>query len=115
MKIFAKLCAFVVAVTAVSFAASGCATPDVGHMAGSIMFEYGQEGRVVAHDGKVSSAKTGKATQESLLGWIGSGDSSIEAARNNAEGGINRISHMDYHASHLLGLIGDCTTIVYGD
>lgn len=113
MKLFAKLFATLICVTAVSFAANGCAVPDVGHLPGSIMFEVGHEGWVVAHDGKVSSAKTGKGTQDSILGWIAGGDSSLEAARTDGE--INRISHVDYHASHILGLIGDCTTIVYGD
>ena len=96
-----------------SFVANGCAVPDVGHIAGSIMLDVGHDGYVVAHDGKVSSTKTGKATQESILGWITSGDSSLEAARTNGE--LTRISHVDWHGSHILGIIGDCTTITYGD
>ena len=79
---------------------------------GSIMFDVGHEGWVVAEDGKVHAEKTGKGTQSSILGWITSGDSSIEASRNQGE--ITHISHMDYHASHILGIIGDCTLIVYG-
>ena len=113
MKLFAKLFATLVCVTAVSFAATGCAVPDIGHLPGSIMLEVGHEGVVVAHDGKVSSAKTGKGTQSSILGWITSGDSSLEAARTDGE--INQISHVDYHATHILGIIGDATTNVYGD
>lgn len=97
----------------VAAAATGCANPDIGHLPGSIMLDVGHEGWVVAHDGKVSSTKSGKGTQDSILGWITGGDSSIEAARTDGE--INKISHIDYHASSLLGLIGDVTTIVYGE
>lgn len=103
------------AVVAGFFAAqvSGCATPDRMHLPGSIMLDVGHEGWVVAEDGKVSSAKTGKGTQSSILGWICTGDSSIEASRKQGE--ITRVSHVDYHSSSLLGLIGDCTLICYGD
>lgn len=112
-KLFAKLTAIVFCLATVSFAASGCAVPDTTHLPGSIMLDVGHEGMVVAEDGKVSSAKTGKGTQSSILGWITSGDASIEAARKDGE--ISKISHIDYHASHILGIIGDCTTIVYGE
>lgn len=97
----------------VAFVASGCAVPDKTHLPGCIMLDVGHDGYVVAEDGKVSSTKTGKAMQDSLLGWITGGDSSIEAARTDGE--INKISHVDWHSTSLLGLIGDCTTIVYGD
>ena len=108
-----KLLATLVCLATIGFVANGCAVPDRTHISGSLMFDVGHEGWVVAHDGKVSSAKTGKGTQSSILGIINGGDSSIEAARNQGE--INKISHIDYHASHILGIIGDCTTIVYGD
>ena len=58
-KLFAKLTAIVFCLATVSFAASGCATPDKSHMAGSIMFDVGHEGWVVAHDGKVSEVTLG--------------------------------------------------------
>ena len=92
---------------------SGCAVPDKTHLPGSLMLDVGHEGWVVAENGQVTSTKVGKGTQESILGWITSGDSSLEAARKQGE--IARISHVDYHASSLLGLMGDCTTIVYGE
>lgn len=107
-----KLFNFVLGLTFASFVAAGCAVPDKSHIQGCIMLDVGHEGHVVAHDGKVNSTKTGKGTQSSILGWITTGDASIEAARTAGE--VNQISHIDYHASHILGLIGDCTTIVYG-
>jgi hypothetical protein len=113
VKLFAKLSALLFAVSAVSYAATGCAVPDKTHLPGSLFFDVGHEGWVVAHDGKVSSTKSGKGTQSSILGVINGGDSSIEAARK--DGDINKISHIDYHGSHILGIIGDQTLIVYGE
>lgn len=109
---YIKVLITVLCLSFVSFFADGCAVPDKGHLQGSIMLDVGHDGYVVAHDGKVASDKTGKATQSSILGWITSGDSSLEAARKQGE--LTRISHVDWHASHILGIIGDCTTIVYG-
>tara|TARA_R110002072_G_C7807790_1_gene522185 strand:+ start:369 stop:710 length:342 start_codon:yes stop_codon:yes gene_type:complete len=109
-----KLFNFVLGLTFASFVAAGCAVPDKSHIQGCLMLDVGHEGRVVAHDGKVNSTKSNRGTQSSILGWITSGDSSIEAARGPEGEKINQISHIDYHASHILGLIGDCTTIVYG-
>jgi hypothetical protein len=97
----------------VGFQASGCAVPNTTHLPGSLMLDVGHEGWVVAEDGKVASTKSGKGTQESILGWVTSGDASFEAARKNGE--LVRISHMDYHASHILGIIGECSVICYGE
>ncbi|MGE0712499.1 MAG: TRL domain-containing protein [Planctomycetota bacterium] len=110
---YSKLINFLACLTVASFVTAGCAVPNTTHLPGSIMFDVGHEGWVVAHDGKVSATKTGKSTQSSILGWITSGSSAIEDARKQGE--INKISHMDYHASHILGIIGDCTLIVYGE
>ncbi len=110
--VYVKLILATCVLSVVSFFANGCAVPDKTHLPGSIMFDVGHEGWVIAEDGKVHAEKTGKGTQSSILGWITSGDSSIEASRNQGE--ITHISHMDYHASHILGIIGDCTLIVYG-
>ena len=93
--------------------ATGCAVPDTTHMPGSILLDVGHDGYVVVDDGNVSAAtKVGKATQESILGWITNGDSSIEAARK--DGGIGTITHVDWHGYSILGIVGNVTTMVYG-
>jgi hypothetical protein len=111
--VYSKLFSFIGCLTIASFVTAGCAVPDTSHLPGSIMLNVGHEGWITAHDGKVSSTKTGKGTQGSILGWITDGDSSIEASRQAGE--ITKISHCDYQASHILGIIGDCTLIVYGE
>lgn len=110
---YSKLINFLAVLTVASFVTAGCAVPDTTHLPGSIMFDVGHEGWVVAEDGKISSTKTGKSTQDSILGWISGGSTAINDAATAGE--ITKISHMDYHASHILGLIGDCTLIVYGE
>lgn len=108
-----KLFGFVALAAFIGAQTTGCAVPNTTHIPGCIMLDVGHEGWISAEDGKVVSTKTGKGTQSSILGWITTGDASIEAARKNGE--LTRISHVDYHASHILGIIGDCTTIAYGE
>lgn len=57
--------------------------------------------------------KTGTATATSILGLVGQGDASIEAAAK--AGGITKISHVDYHSTNILGIYATFTTTVYGD
>lgn len=57
--------------------------------------------------------KVGTSTATSILGIIGTGDASIEAAAKAA--GIKKISHVDYEASNILGIYAKHTTIVYGE
>jgi hypothetical protein len=59
------------------------------------------------------SAKVGEASASSILGWVGTGDCSIEAAMK--AGGITKVHHVDYHATRILGLFATYTTIVYGE
>ena len=108
-----KLLSFVAIATFVGAQATGCAVPNTTHIAGSFFLDVGHEGWVIAEDGKVASTKTGKGSQNGILGIATTGDASIEAARH--AGGLTRVSHIDYHASHILGIIGECTVITYGE
>ena len=58
-------------------------------------------------------SKVGKSPATSILGAIGTGDASIEAAAKSA--GIKKISHVDYEGSNILGIYAKHTTIVYGE
>ncbi len=60
----------------------------------------------------VKATKKGVAESESILGLVATGDSSIQAAMKN--GGITRISHVDWEAKNILGIIGKYKTVVYG-
>jgi len=56
---------------------------------------------------------TGTAMAETWLGAWAEGDASINAAAQN--GGINSISHWDYHAKAIWFIHGRFETYVYGD
>jgi hypothetical protein len=47
------------------------------------------------------------------LGWIGTGDASAATAAKN--GGISKISSVDYHTKSILGLWAESCTKVSGD
>ena len=64
-------------------------------------------------DNSVRSLKKGTATSNSVLGLVAQGDCSIEAACKN--GGITKISHVDWKVKSFLGILGEYTTIVYGE
>jgi hypothetical protein len=59
------------------------------------------------------SMKKGEASTENILGWIMTGDASIQEAASN--GGIKEIRYMDYKFKNILGIYAKFTTIVYGE
>ena len=64
-------------------------------------------------DNSVKSSKVGTAMSQSYLGIIAVGDSSIQTACKN--GGITKISHVDWKVHNILGFVGEYTTTVYGE
>lgn len=94
----------------VSFAATGCASA-ASPVNGGIWMDV--TGPVQANGDMVSSTKVGKATAGSILGWIATGDCSINAAAS--AGQITKISHVDHHSWAVLGILSEYTTIVYGE
>lgn len=70
------------------------------------------QGPVIATD-LANSSRIGTATCYSLLGLVGVGDASIQAAARN--GNITRIHHVDHESQVILGLYAKFTTIVYGE
>ncbi len=57
-------------------------------------------------------SKMGQATSTGII-CVATGDSSIKTAAAN--GGISKISHVDYHVTSVLGLYVKTTVTVYGD
>lgn len=57
--------------------------------------------------------KVGQASATSILGIVGTGDASIQAAAKKA--GITKISHVDESATSVLGIYAKYTTTVYGE
>ena len=92
----------------VSIMASGCATLQP---VGTFYTEVSLPGPI--GDGSADYSKVGKAMAKSYLTLIATGDASIEAAAKN--GGITDIKYVDYSVKNILGIIGEYTTVVYGD
>jgi hypothetical protein len=57
--------------------------------------------------------KVGRATAKSYVGLVALGDCSTDAAAKN--GGITKISHVDYESWSILGLYATTTTVVHGE
>jgi len=59
------------------------------------------------------ASKVGTASCQSILGWVATGDASIEAAAKSA--GITKIHHVDYYSQSILGVWAKFTVKVYGE
>ena len=87
---------------------TGCqpvASPLVG-----IFFNDTKYGYLATAD--TDTTKEGKACAQSIMGLVAQGDASISAAK--AAGGITQVSHIDYTAHSILGVVADFCTIVKG-
>ena len=67
---------------------------------------------VTATDNSVST-KVGMSESFSCFGLVATGDSSIETAKKN--GGITKVSHVDWEAENILGFFGKYKVTVYGE
>ncbi|HBR99076.1 MAG TPA: TRL-like protein family [Gammaproteobacteria bacterium] len=87
---------------------AGCATPfPAGGLFTGTMLPVG----ATANPG--NGAKSGVASCQSFLAMVSIGDCSIETAKRN--GGITQVTHMDWKANNILGIIGNYELIVYGN
>lgn len=88
---------------------TGCATPfPVGLAFTDVEFP------VLATNNPITEeTKKGEATCESFLGLFAVGEASIEEAAE--EGGITKITHIDWDAKNILGVYGVYTVTVYGE
>jgi hypothetical protein len=76
---------------------------------GSLYTELKLPVSATANQGK----KQGTAECKSVLSLVATGDCSIDAAKKN--GGITKVSHVDWEAKNILGLIGEYKIHVYGE
>ena len=88
---------------------SGCAAKAKSPVTG-FLFTDVQGPEAVGSGGE--STKFGEACATSILGWVGTGDASIEAARKS--GGITEISYVDYHSTSVLGIFAKYCVKVSG-
>ena len=88
---------------------TGCATPyPVGSLFTQLELPVATTSNPVS-----SSSKKGTAVCKSYLSWIAVGDASIEAAAK--DGGITKITHIDWEVENILGIYGVYTLTVYGE
>ncbi|UVT15235.1 MAG: hypothetical protein H8K04_15660 [Nitrospira sp.] len=59
-----------------------------------------------------AATKEGKACGTSILGWVATGDASVQAAKT--AGGISAVASVDHSAKNILGIFGEWCTIVRG-
>ncbi|WP_372966379.1 TRL-like family protein [Marinobacter sp.] len=95
------------AVLAASLTLTGCATSvPVGGLFTDVQLPVGATANA-------KGTKVGTAKCQSILSLIAQGDCSIEAAK--ADGGITSVTHMDWKANNILGIIGNYELTVHGN
>jgi TRL-like protein family len=90
---------------------TGCVGP-MGPVGGVGALVYTDVSGPVAATGNSGGTKMGQATSTAII-CVATGDSSIKAAAAN--GGITKISHVDYHTTSVLGVYAKTTVTVYGE
>jgi hypothetical protein len=94
---------------AIGLATSGCAYVTRAPVTG-LIYQDVQEGESVSSNDL--GAKRGEACATSILGWVATGDASVQTAAKAA--GITKISHVDSTASDILLVYAEYCTVVYG-
>ncbi|MDH5636871.1 MAG: TRL-like family protein [Nitrospinota bacterium] len=103
-----KIILLAVIVVAAQFV-TGCAAKAKSPVTG-FLFTDVRGPEAVGSGGEAS--KFGEACATSILGWVATGDASIEAARKS--GGITEISFVDYHSTIVLGIFAKYCVKVSG-
>jgi len=98
-------------VAAVAMMITGCVGP-MGTVGASGGMVYTDVSGPVLATSNTGGSKVGEATSTGII-CVATGDSSIKAACAN--GGITKISHVDYHVTSVLGLYVKTTVTVYGE
>ena len=101
-----KLLAMVISVAALMSSCAMVKTPLSGYLYSSVKSP-------VAVTSNSGSSKVGTAQASSILGWVATGDASIQAAAKNA--GITKISYIDEEGTSILGFYATYKIYVYGE
>jgi len=67
----------------------------------------------IAAESDAKALKSGTSECMSVLGLVAIGDASLNTAMRN--GNITKISHVDWEAKNILGIIGNYKLTVYGE
>ena len=90
---------------------TGCVGP-MGQVGGAYGGIYTDVSGALTATSNSGASKVGSATSKGII-CVATGDSSIKAAAAN--GGITKISHVDYHVTSVMGLYVETTVTVYGE
>jgi len=101
--------AMLTALAAVCLVGSGCIVRS--DVSGALFLQ--QKGNAGVTNNAQSGGKKGRATATSILGLVGIGDASVKTAAAN--GGITKVSRVDYESMQILGIYGTYTVVVSGD
>lgn len=104
---FFKLVAMLIAISSLT-ACAGAGSINGSVVPGFIYADVKLPGSTTTSSGQ----KTGTACAKSILGWVASGDASIEAAKKN--GAITQVSTVDHSMENTLGIIAEYCTVVTG-
>lgn len=96
---------------AVAVMLTGCVGP-MGGVSGAAGMLYTDVSGALGATSNAGGSKMGQATSTGII-CVATGDSSIKTAAAN--GGITKISHVDYHVTSVLGLYVKTTVTVYGE
>jgi len=99
----------VVVVLMVTVAVAGCAMAPVIPPRGA----FYNDQKAPMFGGRETGTKQGQASAAAVLGMVGWGDCSIDAAAR--AGAIGQIKHVDYRFVNILGIYQEFTTIVNGE
>ena len=96
---------------ALAMGAFGCGMVSGGNgsLSGFIYTDYSMGGALGASQ---VDSKTGEACASTILGWVATGDASIEAAKK--DGKITEVSYVDHNVSNILGIYATSCTVVHG-
>ena len=98
-------------VVAVVGLVTGCVGP-MGPVGGVGAGIYTDVSGPIGATSNTAGSKMGQASSSAII-CVATGDSSIKAAAAN--GGITKISHVDYHTTSVLGVWAKTTVTVYGE
>ncbi len=96
-----------IGIVGASLMLSGCATSyPVGGLYTGVKLP------VDATSNQVKATKAGTASCRSILSLVATGDCSLETAKE--DGNIDKVTHVDWEADNILGIIGNYQVTVYG-
>ncbi len=100
-----------IAIAALAACASGCVITPSENIQSALTLNVSRPDTAFI-DNSVKPLKCGTATASGII-CFAEGDCSIAAAMKN--GNITKIHHVDYKVKNVLGIIGETTTLVYGE